>query len=291
MSPHSLRAKRTASVACSSTCSRVMRSFFSMCSSLVAMKVWMRDRAAPARASAAREMSRSLARASEQTVLSLTAAAIAFTASKSPLLDAAKPASMTSTLMRSSWRAMRSFSSRVIDAPGDCSPSRSVVSKMISWSVIARSPLGVGARSAARATGRTAPPASTHARCCHRCRRRGASGRRRGSPGRPPRAHQRRRQWRARGSPAPAPPGPAVRTAPGRRHRSGHCPRPAHGRTSRPAPLRPTASSRRPPAPSSAAARPRPRRHRCRTRARRSRRDRLPSARCPHRPSPVARPG
>jgi len=33
------------------------------------------------------------------------------THSKSPLLDAAKPASMTSTRSRSSWRAMRSFSS------------------------------------------------------------------------------------------------------------------------------------------------------------------------------------
>jgi hypothetical protein len=29
---------------------------------------------------------------------------------------------------------MRSFSSRVMDAPGDCSPSRKVVSKMINWS-------------------------------------------------------------------------------------------------------------------------------------------------------------
>jgi hypothetical protein len=29
---------------------------------------------------------------------------------------------------------MRSFSSRVIDAPGDCSPSRKVVSKMMSLS-------------------------------------------------------------------------------------------------------------------------------------------------------------
>ena len=42
-------------------------------------------------------MSRSLARASEQTVESLIACAIAFTASKSPFDDAAKPASMTST--------------------------------------------------------------------------------------------------------------------------------------------------------------------------------------------------
>ena len=31
---------------------------------------------------------------------------------------------------------MRSFSSRVMDAPGDCSPSRKVVSKMMSLSVM-----------------------------------------------------------------------------------------------------------------------------------------------------------
>jgi len=82
-------------------------------------------------------MSRSLARASEHTVEPRTACAIAFTASKSPFDDAAKPASMTSTLSRSSWRAMRSFSSLVIEAPGDCSPSRKVVSKMIKRSVMA----------------------------------------------------------------------------------------------------------------------------------------------------------
>ena len=41
------------------------------------MKVCTRDDAAPLSASAAREMSRSLARASEQTVLSLMIAAIA----------------------------------------------------------------------------------------------------------------------------------------------------------------------------------------------------------------------
>ena len=68
-----------------------MRSFFSMCSGLVAMKVWMRALAAGCSASAARLMSRSLARASEQTVLSLMCAAMARTQSKSPLLEAAKP--------------------------------------------------------------------------------------------------------------------------------------------------------------------------------------------------------
>src|SRR5574343_986563 len=136
MSPTRLRAKRTDCLACSSTCSGVMRSFFSICSGLVAMKVWMRARLAPLRASAARAMSRSLARESEQIVESLMWLAINCTASKSPLELAAKPASITSTFRRSSWRAMRSFSSRVIEAPGDCSPSRKVVSKMINLSAM-----------------------------------------------------------------------------------------------------------------------------------------------------------
>ena len=42
-----------------------------MCSALVAMKVWMRLRAAGCSASAARSMSAALARASEQTTLFL----------------------------------------------------------------------------------------------------------------------------------------------------------------------------------------------------------------------------
>ena len=95
------------------------------------MKVWMRRDDAGASASAARVMSLSLARDSEHTVESLITEAIALTDSKSPLLAAANPASITSTRMRSSCLAMRSFSSRVIDAPGLCSPSRRVVSKMI----------------------------------------------------------------------------------------------------------------------------------------------------------------
>ena len=139
MSSHRLRAKRTESFACSCTCSGVMRSFFSMCSGDVAMKVWIRARFAPFRASPAREMSRSLARDRPQTVDSLIALAIACTASKSPLELAGKPASITSTFSRSSCRAMRNFSSLVIEAPGDCSPSRKVVSKMISLSAMPRS--------------------------------------------------------------------------------------------------------------------------------------------------------
>jgi hypothetical protein len=77
---------------------------------------------------------RSFARAREQTMLSFTSPAIARIASKSPSELAANPASITSTRMRSSCRAMRSFSSLVIEAPGDCSPSRKVVSKMMSRS-------------------------------------------------------------------------------------------------------------------------------------------------------------
>ena len=98
------------------------------------MKVWMRGAAASRRASAARSMSRSSARASPQTPQSRTARATACTASKSPVLAVGKPASITSTRMRSSALAMRTFSSRVMEAPGLCSPSRRVVSKMISLS-------------------------------------------------------------------------------------------------------------------------------------------------------------
>ena len=57
-------------------------------------------------------------------------AAIRWTASKSPGEAAGKPASMTSTLRRTSWRATSSFSAAVRPAPGACSPSRRVVSKI-----------------------------------------------------------------------------------------------------------------------------------------------------------------
>ena len=56
--------------------------------------------------------------------------AIRWTASKSPGEAAGKPASMTSTLSRASWRATSSFSAAVSPAPGACSPSRRVVSKI-----------------------------------------------------------------------------------------------------------------------------------------------------------------
>ena len=103
------------------------------------MKVWMRDWGASRSASPARSISLSSARARPQTTLSLMVRATACTPSKSPGLAAGKPASMTSTRKRSSALAMRTFSSRVMEAPGLCSPSRKVVSKMMSLSVMGES--------------------------------------------------------------------------------------------------------------------------------------------------------
>ncbi len=130
------RARLTARTAASTTWSGVMRSFFSMCSGEVAMKVWMRGATAGLMASAARSMSASPVRARAHTRASLMISATAFTEAKSPGLEAGKPASMTSTFSRSRARAMRSLSSRLMAAPGLCSPSRMVVSKMISLSLL-----------------------------------------------------------------------------------------------------------------------------------------------------------
>ena len=126
----------TALTACSSTWSGVMRNFSRMCIGEVAINVWMRPERAGLMAAPARSMSFSMARARAHTVLSVTAAATAFTDSKSPGLATGNPASMISTRMRSSSLAIRTFSSRVMDAPGLCSPSRKVVSNIIKWSLI-----------------------------------------------------------------------------------------------------------------------------------------------------------
>ena len=56
--------------------------------------------------------------------------AIAWTASKSPGEAIGKPASMMSTPSRASCWAISSFSAVLSEIPGDCSPSRSVVSKI-----------------------------------------------------------------------------------------------------------------------------------------------------------------
>src|SRR5690625_6723089 len=56
--------------------------------------------------------------------------AIIFTDSKSPVDEAGKPASILSTPKRSNCLAISSFSSLFRFTPGDCSPSRKVVSKI-----------------------------------------------------------------------------------------------------------------------------------------------------------------
>ena len=109
---------------------------WSRCCGLVEMKVWMRPRLAGLMASAQRSMSATPARARPQTVLSVTIWAILRTASKSPLEAIGKPASITSTRMSSRILASSSFSSSDIEAPGDCSPSRMVVSKTMTWSAL-----------------------------------------------------------------------------------------------------------------------------------------------------------
>ena len=47
--------------------------------------------------------------------------------------EIANPASITSTFRRSRQRATSSFSFRFMLQPGDCSPSRNVVSKILIW--------------------------------------------------------------------------------------------------------------------------------------------------------------
>ncbi len=59
-----------------------------------------------------------------------TSRAISCTASQSPGEATGNPASMTSTPSSARARAIRSFSGCVMLQPGDCSPSRSVVSKI-----------------------------------------------------------------------------------------------------------------------------------------------------------------
>src|SRR5882757_10601628 len=61
------------------------------------------------------------------------ARAIARTDARSSGDAAGNPASMTSTPSRASARAISSFSGAVMVAPGDCSPSRRVVSKIRTW--------------------------------------------------------------------------------------------------------------------------------------------------------------
>src|SRR4030067_1856347 len=81
-------------------------------------------------------ISASFALARLQIIGPSTSAPILLIASKSPAELMAKPASIISTPSRLSCFATCSFSSTFIDAPGDCSPSRSVVSKIFIVRVI-----------------------------------------------------------------------------------------------------------------------------------------------------------
>ena len=75
-------------------------------------------------------MSSFLQRQRAATVARFTTEAISFTALNSPSLAAGNPASMTSTPRASKASATSSFSLMCMLHPGDCSPSRSVVSKI-----------------------------------------------------------------------------------------------------------------------------------------------------------------
>ncbi len=97
---------------------------------LVARKTWILELGAYLTASQAASMSLSLQRASPQMVAPRIVWAICLTDSKSPGEAIGKPASITSTPISASNWATSSFSARFMLAPGDCSPSRSVVSKI-----------------------------------------------------------------------------------------------------------------------------------------------------------------
>ena len=95
------------------------------------MNTWMRGFSAWRTASHARSTSLNPVRDSAAIVGPCTPLAMASTASKSPWLAIGNPASMMSTPRRASWSAISSFSPTSREIPGDCSPSRRVVSKMI----------------------------------------------------------------------------------------------------------------------------------------------------------------
>src|SRR6185295_19033500 len=108
----------------------VMRSLRSRWMSDVPMNTWMRLRCAGASAFAAMSTSPSVARASAAIVTPVTSCAICRTAAASPSDAAGNPASIVSTPRSARARATSSFAAAVRAAPGACSPSRRVVSKI-----------------------------------------------------------------------------------------------------------------------------------------------------------------
>ena len=111
--------------------------FFTICSRCtleVDKKTWMRGDSAFSKAFAVASISFSSARERPAMVTPRISSAICLTDSKSPGEATGKPASITSTLSRASCLAISSFSLIFKLAPGHCSPSLKVVSKMMSFS-------------------------------------------------------------------------------------------------------------------------------------------------------------
>ena len=96
----------------------------------------MRGLAWPSSDCAARSISIGTARANAAKYAPGCSRQIARTASKSPSEAIGKPASMTSAPISTKCLATRSFSGVVMLQPGDCSPSRKVVSKICTRSDI-----------------------------------------------------------------------------------------------------------------------------------------------------------
>src|SRR5260221_8655461 len=97
---------------------------------LVARTRCRRRRGAGSSARAAFSMSSRVQRARAAMIGPCTSRATAWTDSQSSREAAGNPASITSTPRSASARASRSFSACVMVQPGDCSPSRKVVSKI-----------------------------------------------------------------------------------------------------------------------------------------------------------------
>ncbi len=131
-----LVAKLTLSLIASITVSSSICNLCFICSGDVEINVCMRRPSAGAMASAQTSISLRMARDRPHTVAFLTVFATCCTLSKSPLEAMGKPASIISTPMSSSRAAILSFSSRFMEQPGDCSPSRNVVSNIYTRSVL-----------------------------------------------------------------------------------------------------------------------------------------------------------
>src|SRR5712692_1857483 len=132
----------------------------------VATKVWIRGRFAYLTASQQRSMSMRPTRERPQMIGEPSAQPTCFAtsrvASKSSSDEIGKPASMTSTFSRASWRAISSFSKAFIENPGACSPSRSVVSKMITRSIACPPLPWLGVPGSLLDRRRRVPPARPH---------------------------------------------------------------------------------------------------------------------------------